>query len=57
MYVIGIAVCSRSSHARAPPDLDAADDGVTIPFDQSPFWDPTAAPSDPAFEFNQQLGA
>jgi hypothetical protein len=43
--------------ARAPPDIDAADDGVTMPFDHSPLWDPIATAPDPGFEFNQPLGA
>jgi hypothetical protein len=38
--------------ARHPPELDAA---FTLGFDQSPWWDSTAAASEPSFHFDQTL--
>ncbi|MCC6473623.1 MAG: hypothetical protein IT514_07755 [Burkholderiales bacterium] len=40
--------------ARAPPELEAAGAGPSgSAFDQSLPWDPTAAPPDPGFSFDQ----
>jgi hypothetical protein len=42
--------------ARAPPELDTEEIGTaTFAFDQSPSWDPAAAPPDPVFSFDQTL--
>jgi hypothetical protein len=38
--------------ARDPPELDA---GFAFAFDQSPSWDPAAAPYDPRDNFDQTL--
>ena len=43
-----------AARARAPPEADlVASDFVTL--DQSPPWDPTSAPADPGYEFEQTL--
>ena len=42
--------------ARAPPELEAEGVGTAaFAFDQSPSWDPAAAPPDPGFSFDQTL--
>jgi hypothetical protein len=42
--------------ARAPPELNTEGIGTaTFAFDQSPSWDPAAAPPDPGFSFDQTL--
>jgi hypothetical protein len=45
-----------AARARAPPELDlAGSDLVTL--DQSPPWEPTSAPADPGYEFEQTSAA
>jgi hypothetical protein len=51
-HYAGVFAPHAALRARDPPELDA---GFACSFDQSPWWDSTAAASEPSFRFDQTL--